>query len=125
MQYLDTFYVAPGDTITATVTATSPTSGTGSLYNARSGYSVSIALSGQPALCLHNAFWMVDDWYSSGQYLPLANFGTLSFTNASATTLGVQTVDTSGAYLWQMVDENYNPVAIASLTPGGVDVVYD
>jgi hypothetical protein len=125
MQYFDDFYVAPGDTITATVTATSTTSGTGSLYNARSGQTATIELSGQPALCLQTAEWIVEDWTSYGQYVPFADFGTISFTNTSATTLGGQTVDATAATLVQMVDNNWDSVATASVTPAGVDVIYD
>jgi hypothetical protein len=125
-QYTYDFVAAAGDSITATVTATSPTSGTGSLYNARTGQTWSVEMSDQPALCLQTAEWIVEDLMTSdGGFVPFANFGTVSFTQMSATTLGGQTVDATDASLYQMINYYHGtPVASASFTPGGVDVVW-
>jgi hypothetical protein len=121
-----------GDTITATVTATSTTNGTASLRNTRTGQTLSQTMSGRPALCLQTAEWVVQNWYNfntateQDELGPLAGFGTISFTNTAATTVGGQTINATNATLVQMVDNNWNPQATASITPaGGVTVVYD
>ncbi|KIP06550.1 hypothetical protein PHLGIDRAFT_42062, partial [Phlebiopsis gigantea 11061_1 CR5-6] len=75
----------PGDEVTVTVTATSAVTGTAVIHNKSTGEVAAQDVSG-PALCGQNAEWIVEDFVSGGFHVPLANFGTVTFTNALATT---------------------------------------
>ena len=95
-----------GDSVTATVKATSKTGGTATIKNNTKGKSVTHTFSGQPSLCQYDAEWIVEDfeendgWHhllssehtnadlsnpKSGSLVPFANFGTVTFTGATAT----------------------------------------
>ena len=60
-----------GDSVTATVTATSKTGGVATIKNNSKGTSVSHTFSGQPSLCQFDAEWIVEDFEENGQYSPL------------------------------------------------------
>ncbi|KAJ8468948.1 hypothetical protein ONZ51_g9312 [Trametes cubensis] len=75
-----------GDTITTTVVATSLTSGTATIINHSTDQEVSHTFSLQPPLCQENAEWIVEDFQEDGELVPLANWGTVTFTDASAGT---------------------------------------
>jgi hypothetical protein len=122
-QDFDNFPINTGDLITATIVATSTTSGTATLYNSRTKQTVSTTLTGQPALCLQNAEWIVEDFSYDDEPVPLANFGGVSFTGASATTLTGHTVGPANATVWEIVD-NTGIVANAALSTSGVTVYY-
>ena len=79
------FTIRAGDNISATVIADSLTSGTATLINYSTGQEVTKILTSQPALCLENAEWIVED-YSMGGLVPFANFGTVTFTDVLAGT---------------------------------------
>lgn len=74
--------MSAGDQIRMTITATSSTSGAATLENLTTGKSASKTMSapGSP-LCLKDADWIVEDFGQKN----LANFGTVDFTAASAT----------------------------------------
>ncbi|PIL34607.1 hypothetical protein GSI_03386 [Ganoderma sinense ZZ0214-1] len=76
--------VSAGNSITATVVATSLTGGTATLINHSTGQTVSHTFSGQPALCQENAEWIVEDFSEGSSLVPLANWGTVTFTGVSA-----------------------------------------
>ncbi|KAH8588491.1 peptidase A4 family-domain-containing protein [Bisporella sp. PMI_857] len=85
-----------GDSITVTVTATSKTGGTATVTNNTTGKSVSHTFSNEGSLgslCEYNAEWIVEDFESGGSQVQFANFGSVTFTGASAkkgsTTVGV------------------------------------
>jgi len=89
--------ISAGDTITMTVTATSTTSGTAVIENVTTGKTVTHTFSGQSAaLCETNAEWIVEDFESGGSLVPFADFDSVTFTGASATTSS-GTVGVSGA----------------------------
>lgn len=69
-----------------TVTASSTTSGTAVIENKSTGQRVTQDLNSTSALCEENAEWIVEDFDEEGGQVPFANFGTVTFTNASATT---------------------------------------
>ncbi|KAF7970859.1 hypothetical protein HWV62_22756 [Athelia sp. TMB] len=75
-----------GDTVTLTVTATSTTSGTAVIQNESTGATVTQDLTSSSALCQQNAEWIVEDYEENGGLVPFANFGTVEFTGASAST---------------------------------------
>ena len=85
-----------GDSVTTTVTATSKTGGTAVIKNNSKGTSVTHTFSGQPSLCEYDAEWIVEDFESNGSLVPFADFGTVTFTGASATSSS-GTVGPSGA----------------------------
>ncbi|KZT68799.1 hypothetical protein DAEQUDRAFT_727452 [Daedalea quercina L-15889] len=87
-----------GDTVTVTVTASSTTSGTAVIENVTSGQKVSQDITSSSALCEENAEWIVEDYEEDGGLVPFANFGTVTFTSAEATTTS-GTVGPDGATL--------------------------
>ena len=52
--------------------------------NHRSGQTITHTFSRQPALCQENAEWIVEDYEEGGELVPLADWGTVTFTGASA-----------------------------------------
>ena len=94
-----------GDTVTMTVTAFSKTSGKAWIRNHRTGKVVSHAFSGQPALCEYDAEWIVED-FSSGGLVPFANFGKVTFTDATATTTGNKKVGPKNAKQIDIIKSN-------------------
>ena len=75
-----------GDVVTVTVTATSTTAGTAVIENTSTGQTVSQDLTSSAALCEQNAEWIVEDYEENGALVPFANFGSVTFSDASATT---------------------------------------
>ncbi|KAI0325216.1 acid proteinase [Cubamyces sp. BRFM 1775] len=116
------FPIKAGDVITATVVATSATSGTATLINESSGQRMSHTFSGQPALCQYSAEWVVEDFTSGGKYVPLANFGTVTFTNLGAETAD-STVGPAGARVID-IRQNGTVYTSASVTSDSVTVKY-
>ncbi|KAI0129075.1 acid proteinase [Xylariales sp. AK1849] len=95
-----------GDTITMTVTATSKTAGSAVIKNVSKGTTVTHSFSGQSdALCEYNAEWIVEDFESGGSLVPFADFGTVTFTGASAVKSGT-TVGVSGATIIDIKQSN-------------------
>ncbi|KOS23211.1 Aspergillopepsin-2 [Escovopsis weberi] len=82
------FPIRQGDEIKMVVNATSRTSGVAILQNLSTGASVSHSFSGravQGSLCQTDAEWIVEDFESGGSLVQFANFGSVTFTGASAT----------------------------------------
>lgn len=95
--------ISAGDSIQMTVTATSKTGGSAVIENLTTGTTVTHSFSGvtDGSLCEYNAEWIVEDFSecsSSGdcELVPFADFGTVTFTGASAVKSGT-TVGPSGA----------------------------
>ncbi|KAH9940060.1 aspergillopepsin [Epithele typhae] len=108
-----------GDTVTVTVTATSKTAGTAKITNVSTGKSVSHSFSGQPSLCEYNAEWIVEDFEEGSSLVPFANFGTVTFTNAKATTNSGSTVTPSGS---DLIDIEQNGKVLTSVSTSGSTV---
>lgn len=85
-----------GDVVKLTVTATSTTSGTAVIENTTTGQTATKDLTSSSALCEENAEWIVEDFEENGGLVPFADFGTVTWTDASATT-GSGSVTPSGA----------------------------
>lgn len=91
--------LAAGDVVTVTVTATSKTGGTAVIKNTSTGKTVTHSFSNEAStgsLCETNAEWIVEDFDSGGTQVSFANFGTVSFTGASAVQSGTK-VGVTGA----------------------------
>ncbi|KAI0035573.1 aspergillopepsin [Vararia minispora EC-137] len=110
--------VRAGDSITTTVTATSLTSGTATIVNHSTGQTVSHTFSGQPSLCQENAEWIVEDFQQGNSLVPLSNFGTVTFTGASA-----GGTSPSGATIINM-EQNNRVLTSASVSGSSVSVAY-
>jgi len=114
--------IATGNTIQLTVTATSSTSGTAVIKNVSNGQSVSKSLTSSSALCQTNAEWIVEDFEEGGSLVPFADFNTVTFTGASATTLSGSTVGPSGAVIFDI--EQNSVLTSVSTTSTSVTVNY-
>jgi hypothetical protein len=91
--------ISAGDTIKVTVTATSKSSGTAVVQDVTTGQSVSHTFSSssvEGSLCEYNAEWIVEDFEESGGLVSFADFGSVTFTGASAVKSGT-TVGVTGA----------------------------
>lgn len=99
-----------GDEVKVTVDATSSTSGTATVENLTTGETVSETFENvsDGSLCEYNAEWIVEDYTEVyGNYetlVPLADFGTVTFTDATATTSS-GTVTPEDATIIDMVSE--------------------
>ena len=80
----DNFGVNVGDQIKMSVDASSTSTGTATLENLTTGQSVTHNFdSGTPSqLCETNAEWIVEAFQSGGNQVSLANFGTVTFSDA-------------------------------------------
>jgi hypothetical protein len=97
-----------GDSVTLSVTATSSTTGTATIKNNSKNQQVTHTLSSTYALCGKDAEWIVEDFEQSGARVPLADWGTVTFTNAYATAPNGTTYGADKAAMgnmWQ--DERY------------------
>ncbi|KAL1965257.1 hypothetical protein VTN77DRAFT_5859 [Rasamsonia byssochlamydoides] len=112
--------VSAGDTIIVTVDASSKTGGTATVENVSTGQTVTHTFSGESAaLCEYNAEWIVEDFEEGGSLVPFANFGTVTFTGASATDDG-SSVGPSGATI---IDIEQNNKVLTSVSVSGSEVV--
>ncbi|RPD55203.1 acid proteinase [Lentinus tigrinus ALCF2SS1-7] len=114
--------VRPGNSITVSVTATSLTGGTATIVNHSTGQTVSHTFSGQPALCQENAEWIVEDFSEGGGLVPLANWGTVTFTGVSAGTSSGTTTP-AGATIIDM-EQNGRVLTSVSSSSSSVTVSY-
>ncbi|KAJ3807767.1 peptidase A4 family-domain-containing protein [Lentinula aff. lateritia] len=83
------FAISAGNTITIPVHSASPTTGTVTLTIQSTGKSVSQSLtapSSSTALKGQNAEWIVEDYEQNGSLVSFANFSTVTFSGASAST---------------------------------------
>jgi hypothetical protein len=79
------FQISAGDSIYMEVDASSKSKGVATLENLTTGQKVTHTFTNTPStLCETNAEWIVEDFESGGSLIPFANFGTVTFTDASA-----------------------------------------
>ncbi|KAJ7785335.1 peptidase A4 family-domain-containing protein [Mycena maculata] len=105
--------VSAGDTITLTATSTGTKSGTVTISNETTGKSVSKDLTSTAKLCGENAEWIVEDFEEGDSLVPFADFGTVKFTDAVATTSTGSTVGPEGAAL---IDIKQSSTVLTSVT---------
>ena len=105
------------------MTATSKTGGTATIENVTKGKTVTHTFSGQPSLCEYNAEWIVEDFEEGSSLVPFANFGTVTFTGASATTTGGTSVGPSGATLID-IEQSNKVLTSVSTTSNSVTIAY-
>lgn len=117
--------ISAGDVIRVTVDATSLRSGTATVENVSTGRSVTHTFTGGGlggSLCEYNAEWIVEDFQMNGSLVPFANFGTVTFTGAKATTGGV-IVGPSNATLID-ISQNSHVLTSSSVNGNTVTVQY-
>ncbi|EKM56252.1 uncharacterized protein PHACADRAFT_253281 [Phanerochaete carnosa HHB-10118-sp] len=107
-----------GDSVTLTVTASSTTSGTAVITNNSKGKTVTQKITSGSALCEQDAEWIVEDFEEGDSLVPLANFGTVTFTGASAKT-GSGSVGPSGA---NTIDIQQGNSVLTSVSTSGSSV---
>ncbi|KAI0058826.1 hypothetical protein BV25DRAFT_1840686 [Artomyces pyxidatus] len=114
--------ISAGDTITVTVTASSTTKGKAIIENVSSGQTVTKSLTSSSALCEQDAEWIVEDYEEGSSLVPLANFGSVTFTDATAATSSGP-LGPSGA---NVIDLKQNNVVYTSVetTSDGVTISY-
>ncbi|KAG7284453.1 hypothetical protein NEMBOFW57_010826 [Staphylotrichum longicolle] len=101
------FPVSAGDSVTMTVTTSSTSAGTVTLKNNSKGKSVSHSFQGESVtLCQAEAEWIIEDFQLDGQFVPFANFGSVTFTRASATAADGRTVGVSGSRILDLKKDN-------------------
>ena len=114
--------IRPGDRITTNVVATSLTSGTATIINESTDQQVSHTFTLQPPLCQENAEWIVEDFEEDGQLVPRANWGTVTFTGASAGTPSGSVGPESGATIINM-EQNGRVLTDVTVSGATVNVV--
>jgi len=112
--------IQAGDVIILTVTATSTKAGTAVIENQTTGQTVSKSLTSSSALCQENAEWIVEDYEENGSLVTLANFGTVTFTNAEATTSSGSTVGPSGSTIIDIEQNNKVLTSVSTSSSGAV-----
>ncbi|OAA59191.1 acid proteinase [Niveomyces insectorum RCEF 264] len=114
------FAISANDTITVTVTASSKSAGTAVIENVSTGRTVRHSFSSESnTLEELNAEWIVEDFEEGGSLVPFANFGTVTFTDATAQRNGA-TVGPSGSTL---IDIKQGSQVLTSASLSGDDVV--
>jgi DNA-binding beta-propeller fold protein YncE len=79
---------SPGDNVVITVSTWDSLQGSASVYNENTRQVVSqqITAGSSAALCQQDAEWIVEDFEENGSPVPFADFGTVTFTGATAQT---------------------------------------
>ncbi|KAJ6455961.1 aspergillopepsin [Mycena vitilis] len=115
--------IAAGNSIKLTVSAASATSGTATIENVSTGQTVSKSLTSTARLCQENAEWIVEDFEEGSSLVPFANFGTVTFTGASAGTVSGGAVGPSGAVIIDL-EQNNKVLTSVSSSSSSVTVSY-
>ncbi|GKZ33811.1 aspergillopepsin-2 [Aspergillus brasiliensis] len=120
----DSLSISEGDSIKVTVEATSKSSGSATVENLTTGQSVTHTFSGnvEGDLCETNAEWIVEDFESGDSLVAFADFGTVTFTNAEATS-GGSTVGPSDATIMD-IEQDGTVLTESSVSGDTVTVSY-
>lgn len=104
------------------MTASSTTSGTAVIENLTTGKTVSESITSSSALCEQDAEWIVEDYEEGDSLVAFADFGTVTFTDASATTSS-GSVGPSGATLID-IEQDDEVLTSASTSDSTVTIEY-
>ncbi|KAJ3916372.1 peptidase A4 family-domain-containing protein [Lentinula edodes] len=108
---VDDFPSSAGDVITVNIEATSSSEGTVNLINESSGVGFTINLTSPTKLSFlggQNAEWIVEDYTQNGGLVPLVNWGTVTFLNASALTSANKKLGVEDATVFEI--EQFNDI---------------
>ncbi|KKY17768.1 putative aspergillopepsin-2 heavy chain [Phaeomoniella chlamydospora] len=115
--------ISAGDVVKVTVNATSESSGTATIVDETTDTTVSHTFSGETdELCEYNAEWIVEDFYQNDSEVPFADFGTVTFSSATATQSGT-TVGPEDATIID-IEQNNEVLTSVSVTDDEVIVTY-
>jgi len=109
-----------GDSVSISVKSSSSTAGTAVIENLTTGKTVSKSLTSSAALGGQNAEWIVEDFEENGSLVTFANFGTVTFTDATAGYTG-GSEGSSGATLLDI--RQNNKVLTSSSLSGSSEVI--
>ena len=112
-----------GDSVTLTVTATSTTTGIATIENNTSGKKVTQDISSSSPLCQQDAEWILEDYTVNGTPVIFDDFGTLTFTGASASLSNGTSIGPSGAGLVD-IQQNGQNLTSSSTSYSGVTIQY-
>jgi len=117
--------VTGGNVIKVTVTKTSTTGGVTTLENVSTGETASHTFTNQKSgtLCGDNAEWIVEDFTSGSSLVPFADFGTVTFTGASAVANGA-TITPAGADNIVLVSSSDAALTSTTISGSTVTVKY-
>ncbi|KGO74895.1 Concanavalin A-like lectin/glucanases superfamily [Penicillium italicum] len=115
--------ISAGHVIRMTVDATSKSSGSATVENLSTGASVTHKFRGglRDNLCEFNAEWIVEDFSVNNALAPFANFGTVEFSNATASRSG-NTYGPSGATIMDIYQDRI--LTSSSVTGNTVTISY-
>jgi len=115
--------VTAGNEIKVTVTKTNDNSGVTTLENVSTGETASHTFTNQAGgtLCGENAEWIVEDFTSGDSLVPFADFGTVTFTGATAV-VGGATVTAAGADADTIILVSSSDASLTSTTVSGSTV---
>lgn len=119
--FTDSISFASGDSVTLTLAVTSSTAGTATIENKTNGQKVSQSISSTTPLCQQDAEWIVEDYGVNGSEVAFDNFGTVVFTDSSATKADGTTVTPFTAALYD-IQQNNVVMTSSSLSDSGVTV---
>ncbi|PWY96750.1 proteinase aspergillopepsin II [Aspergillus sclerotioniger CBS 115572] len=120
----DSISFSEGDSVKVTVEASSDSTGTATVENLTTGESVTHSFSGnvEGDLCEYNAEWIVEDFESGDSLVAFADFGTVTFTNAEATSDG-STVGPSDATIMD-IEQDSTVLTSTSVDGDTVTITY-
>jgi len=116
--------VTAGSVVTVTATKTGTNSGITTLSSG--GKSVSHTFTGQSSpLPGSSAEWIVEDFSSNGGEVPFANFGTVTFTGASAVINGATVTPGGDGAVNIVLEPSGTPLTSTTISGGTVTVQYE
>ncbi|KAL0943201.1 acid proteinase [Colletotrichum truncatum] len=119
------FDVSVGDKIRISVDASSKTKGVATLENLTSGQKVTHTFTNPPSsLCETNAEWIVEAFQENGSQVTLADFGTVTFTDASASGSSGKTTPAGADIIDILPNRGSTVLAQASVSGSSVTVKY-
>lgn len=116
-----------GDTITATIEATSNTTAVATIENISTGKTGSVAYSSAShPLCQVDADWIVENYSIGSSHNQLADFGSVTFSNAIATLENGTTISVgNAANSYSFYNKNSNGTSETSYTTSGSSITID
>ncbi|KAL1888813.1 hypothetical protein Sste5346_009291 [Sporothrix stenoceras] len=112
------FDIHAGDIIRLTAASSSTTSGRVLVENLTTGQSVAHTFTDESSpLCQENADWIVEDFFTGNSLKPMADFGTVTFTNCSVTQTSGKKLSVTGSTIINM-KQNSNVMTDCSTSHG-------
>ncbi|KAK8193194.1 peptidase A4 family-domain-containing protein [Phyllosticta capitalensis] len=118
--------ISAGDVVTVSVTSSSSSAGTAVIENETTGQSVSKSLTAPESSATlggQNAEWIVEDFESNGSLVSFADFGSVTFTDATAKTSTGNTYDPSDATVID-IEQGSTVLTSVSISSDEVTVTY-